>query len=58
MCTVNIEDKILNASIVLFSQQGYNAGTTKEIAREAGVSEMTLFRHFVNKYNLFEKGFN
>lgn len=58
MCALNSEDKILYASIVLFSQKGYNAVTTKEIAKEAGVSEMTLFRHFDNKHNLFEKAFH
>ena len=50
-------DKILNASIVLFSQKGYDAVTTKEIAKKAGVSEMTVFRHFDNKRNLFEQAF-
>jgi len=58
MCTINTEDKILNASSVLFSQKGYSSVTTKEIAKEAGVSEMTLFRHFESKHNLFEKAFD
>ena len=58
MCTINTEDKILNASIVLFSQKGYSAVTTKEIAKEAAVSEMTLFRHFESKHKLFEKAFD
>lgn len=58
MCSLNTEDKILNASILLFSQKGYTAVTTKEIAKEAGVCEMTLFRHFENKHNLFEKAFD
>ncbi|HZK55590.1 MAG TPA: TetR/AcrR family transcriptional regulator [Desulfosporosinus sp.] len=58
MCTINTEDKILNASIILFSQKGYSAVTTKEIAKEAGVSEMTLFRHFESKHNLFDKAFD
>jgi AcrR family transcriptional regulator len=58
MCTVNTEDKIINASIVLFSQKGYRAVTTKEISKEAGVSEMTLFRHFESKHNLYEKAFD
>ena len=57
MCSLNTEEKILNASILLFSQKGYTAVTTKEIAKEAGVCEMTLFRHFENKHNLFEKAF-
>lgn len=56
MCTT--EDKIIDAAIVLFSQKGYTAVTTKEIAKEAGVSEMTLFRHFENKHNLFERAFD
>lgn len=58
MCIINTEDKILNASVVLFSQKGYSSVTTKEIAKEAGVSEMTLFRHFESKHNLFEKAFD
>lgn len=58
MCIINTEDKILNASIILFSKKGYSAVTTKEIAKEAGVSEMTLFRHFESKHNLFEKAFD
>jgi len=58
MCNTNTEDKILNASLVLFSQKGFSAVTTKEIAKEAGVSEMTLFRHFESKHNLFEKVFD
>ncbi|ODA42855.1 TetR/AcrR family transcriptional regulator [Desulfosporosinus sp. BG] len=58
MRVLNTEDKILNASIVLFSQKGFNAVTTKEIAKKAGVSEMTLFRHFESKQNLFEKAFD
>jgi len=57
MSILNTEDKIINASIVLFSQKGYTAVTTKEIAKEAGVSEMTLFRHFESKHNLFERSF-
>ena len=57
MCSMTTEDKILNASLLLFSQKGYTAVTTKEIAKEAGVCEMTLFRHFENKHNLFEKVF-
>lgn len=56
MCTT--EEKIINASIFLFSQKGYTAVTTKEIAKEAGVSEMTLFRHFESKHNLFERAFD
>lgn len=51
------EQKILEASLSLFSRKGYDAVTTKEIAHLAGVSEMTLFRHFVCKRNLFDMMF-
>ncbi len=57
MHNLSTPDKILHASILLFSQRGYSGVTTKEIAKLAGVCEMTVFRHFDNKRNLFEKAF-
>jgi AcrR family transcriptional regulator len=48
---------ILEVAINLFSKKGYNSVTIKEIANEAQVSEMTVFRHFNNKLNLFNKSF-
>jgi AcrR family transcriptional regulator len=47
--------KILEAGLALFSQRGYLGATTKEIAKEAGVAELTLFRHFSSKEKLFEE---
>jgi AcrR family transcriptional regulator len=46
-------DKILQAAGKLFARQGYYGTSTREIARLAGVSENTLFRHFENKEELF-----
>lgn len=46
-------DLILEASLRVFSEKGYVSATTLEISKEAGVSEMTLFRHFQTKNNLF-----
>ncbi|GAA4516846.1 TetR/AcrR family transcriptional regulator [Brevibacterium yomogidense] len=37
------------AAVELFSAHGYDATTTARIAERAGVSEMTLFRHFPSK---------
>lgn len=51
MLTTN--DKIIKASLKVFSEKGYLAATTLEISKVAGVSEMTLFRHFKTKENLF-----
>lgn len=48
-------EKILAAALKLFSQKGYLGATTRQIAREAGVAEVTLFRHFLSKEKLFEE---
>lgn len=42
-------ESLLVAAMALFGERGYDATTTAEIARTAGVSEMTLFRHFPTK---------
>lgn len=47
-------DKILKASQTVFIKHGYLGTSTKAIAQEADVSEMTLFRKFNSKQNLFE----
>ena len=43
---------ILDAARKVFMRDGYQAGTAR-IAREAGVSEGSLFKHFKSKANLF-----
>ncbi len=48
-------DKILETSLKLFSTKGFLGATTRAIAREAGVAEITLFRHFPSKEKLFEE---
>ena len=51
-------EKILETALKLFSEKGYLGATTKEIAREAGIAEVTLFRHFSSKEKLFEEVIN
>ncbi|MFD7523745.1 TetR/AcrR family transcriptional regulator [Paenibacillus chitinolyticus] len=51
-------DKLLLAAIDLIADRGYKCVTTKEIAAAAGLSEMTLFRHFGSKQNLLETAFD
>ncbi len=48
-------DRILEAALKIFSMKGYLGATTREIAVEAGVAEVTLFRHFSSKERLFEE---
>lgn len=51
----NTHERIIAAAKDLFQRQGFAAATTKEIADLAGVSEVTLFRHFESKRRLFEE---
>ena len=48
-------EKILKSAFEVFSIKGYAGGTTKEIALNAKVSEVTLFRHFGSKEALFKE---
>lgn len=45
--------KILDAATKVFTIKGFNGATTNEIAKEAGVSEGTIFRYFDTKKELF-----
>jgi len=47
------KERILNAAFELFSSKGYLGASTREISKAAGVAEVTLFRHFNSKENLF-----
>ncbi len=46
------EQKILNAAIRVFASEGYEGATTRKIAEEADVNEVTLFRKFQSKENI------
>lgn len=46
------EEKILNAAISIFSEKGFSAATTNEIAKKAGVAEGTIFRYFKTKKDI------
>jgi AcrR family transcriptional regulator len=45
---------ICSAALTLFANQGYDATTTLEIAKAAGVSEALIFRHFGSKLGLLQ----
>lgn len=48
----NTHEALAEAALQLFVEQGFEATGTAQIAQRAGVSEMTLFRHFPNKVAL------
>ena len=46
------QKKIIVAAIESFSEKGYAATSTNEIAKKAGVAEGTIFRHYKTKKEL------
>lgn len=46
-------EQIVAAALKTFSRLGYRGATTRELARGAGITEVTLFRHFPTKEELF-----
>ena len=51
---MDIRDRILEAAKKVYAQHGFRGATTRLIAIEAGVNEVTLFRTFGSKAALFE----
>ncbi len=49
------EQKILEAALKVFSEKGYTGARTRIIAERSGFTEMTLFRKFETKENLFNQ---
>ncbi len=45
--------QIIQAAAALFSKKGFGGTTTREVARAAGVSEATVFKHFATKEELY-----
>jgi AcrR family transcriptional regulator len=52
---MEIRDKILHAAARVYSQHGFRGATTRLIAQEADVNEVTLFRTFGSKEALIEE---
>lgn len=48
------DEKIIRATFGILQKEGFAKATTKKIAAEAGVNEVTVFRKFQNKNNLVE----
>lgn len=51
--SVNTRERILGAAVDLFSRVGYNGASTRTIARLAEVNEVTIYRYFPRKRDLF-----
>lgn len=53
--TIKTEEKIMETALKIFAERGYSGAKTKVIAEKAGFSEMTLFRKFKTKKNLYDR---
>jgi len=51
----DVNARLINAAYELMLERGYRGATTREIAQHAGVTEMTLFRHFSSKEALLRR---
>jgi AcrR family transcriptional regulator len=52
---MSTEQRILDAALKVFASEGYTGATTRRIAEEANVAEVTLFRKFQSKENLLRE---
>ena len=51
---MDVREALLRAAIKVFADTGSRGATTRRIAQEAQVNEVTLFRHFRSKDDLLE----
>ncbi|HTV03114.1 MAG TPA: TetR/AcrR family transcriptional regulator [Luteitalea sp.] len=50
--TMDVREQLLEAALKVFAEAGFRGATTRRIAQEAGVNEVTLFRQFGSKEGL------
>jgi AcrR family transcriptional regulator len=50
--SLSTQERLLDAAARILARDGLHGATTREIASDAGVNEVTLFRHFQSKENL------
>ena len=44
-----VRERILGAALILFAERGFSNSTSSALAKQAGIAEGTLFRHFKSK---------
>lgn len=49
-------EQIIQAALAVFIEKGFSGTTTAELAKAASISEVTLFRHFSSKQEIFHAG--
>lgn len=52
---MSTKTKILEVSLELFAKKGFDGVSVREIAKEVGVRESALYKHYKNKEDILEK---
>lgn len=50
----NTKEQILEEALTLFSQQGYDGISVRDIARAVGIRESSLYKHYRGKQDIFD----
>jgi AcrR family transcriptional regulator len=51
-------EEVLDAAVRVFARESYRGAGTADIAREAGIAEPTIYRHFSSKRDLYLAALN
>ena len=54
----NTKQKIFDVSIMLFSKQGYNGVSMRDIAKEVGIKESSIYNHYKSKEEILNSLFD
>ena len=54
MAKKNTKEKIFDVSIDLFSQDGYDGVSIRQIAKEVGIKESSIYNHYQRKESILE----
>ncbi len=58
MAEKNTKEKIFDVSIDLFSQKGYDGVSIRQIAKEVGIKESSIYNHYNSKESILESILN
>ena len=51
----NTKEKIFDVSLELFSQKGFNNTSVRQIAREVGIKESSIYNHYPSKQAILDE---
>ena len=55
---MNTKEKILSISLDMFAKQGYTAVSVRDICKQVGIKESSVYYHFKNKQSIFDEIIN